>query len=102
MAHTPGTWTLMIDVHSEEQMKETPKMAPRYGWIWAGRDIKNGEIGVVVASEPIFDDTDEADLRLTAAAPELLAACKEALGNNEDPITSAILRAAIAKAEGQP
>jgi len=102
MAHTPGNWTLEINIYNKKELDADPKMATRYGWIWAGRDIKNGEIGVVVASEPIFDDTDEADLRLTAAAPELLAACKEALGNNEDPITSAILRAAIAKAEGQP
>lgn len=42
-----------------------------------------------------------ANAHLIAAAPELLDACRQALGCDLDPATNALIRAAITKAEGR-
>lgn len=42
----------------------------------------------------------EAVFRLIAAAPDLLEACRQALGCDLDPNTIALIRAAIARATG--
>lgn len=54
-----------------------------------------------------YDDQGKADLTLAAAAPDLLAACIDAVAAFEIEVpngnpTIAALRAAIAKAKGQP
>ncbi len=52
---------------------------------------------------PFFETKDEGRARLTAAAPDLLAACKDALGafTNNNAIDWSDLERAIAKAEGR-
>jgi hypothetical protein len=59
-------------------------------------------IAVCFATNQDFNNPEIIDnARLIAAAPDLLEACKVALENNEDRITANLLRAAIAKAEGE-
>ncbi len=79
--HTPGPWVLTPDPN---------------GWTLESN-------GASVTAKP-FDSSDN-DARLIAAAPDLLAACKLALANFEAHADGlgcqAVLRAAIAKAEGR-
>lgn len=90
--HTPGPW--------------------RYE-IWGGADFQQGVVesvqaGLVVCNIPKFDVINHgqiavADARLIAAAPDLLAAAKDAflalpMTKHNEPINAA-LKAAIAKAE---
>ena len=90
--HTPGPWILdapsrRMDRHDEPEF----------------RDYHHIDAGV-----GFFDDTEgfgitgfmsEADARLITAAPDLLAACKRALGEMRDYGGTEYLRAAIKKAE---
>lgn len=105
MAHTLGPWELEIDIHEPEK-KADEKMIPTYAWIWAGDDSGKRKISTVVM-RMIRDDTDVANMKLIAAAPELLAACKAALHrlydlDDEKPSPSELyaqIESAIAKAE---
>jgi hypothetical protein len=96
--HTAGTWQVAGVRHSGDL-----KIGPNARLHFVGPD------GDAVAA--VFFDMKTgrgiADARLIAAAPDLLEACKEALGLlladgfTEDQNTPALLIAAIAKAEGR-
>lgn len=83
---------------TNEQAKHTPgpweaKLEGAWGWC-----VKAGKRYIA------FRIHKEADTRLIAAAPELLAACKQAEWQYEqlgDSKAIKMLRAAIAKAEGR-
>jgi hypothetical protein len=84
MSHTPGPW----------------KVADRFH-VWTA-DKVGCEVAAVCV-ENLDDDglgQADADARLIAAAPDLLAACKLALTAGDQQYVQFILRAAIAKAEG--
>lgn len=89
MSFTPGTWTL----HGEGSMR-----------VCDGRH--DTEQGCQTLAEAEFLNMDrkvaEANARLIAAAPELLAALKDVLGTSELPSCLERNRAvsAVAKAEG--
>ena len=103
--HTPGPWIHMNDAAALRQgiLRDGPgahQLVGKVGrwWILAPRDPHGWS-----------DGDEEADARLIAAAPDLLAACYTALhfAANIDPWwepshqqTVATLRAAIAKARG--
>jgi hypothetical protein len=84
--HTPGPWFVGT------------------GWIGAG-EIREGRVIARVDNYPYGDS--EANIRLLAAAPELLEALRSAIkvlrwaGGNEERVYDAAV-AAIAKAEGRP
>jgi hypothetical protein len=89
--HTPGPWHIGVrTAHSK-------------------RDIYGEQGELVALADAVFTDlaTAQVNARLIAAAPELLEALKIALaamvtmhGENTDPGQMAIMRHAIAKAEG--
>lgn len=89
-AHTAGSWTVKENELGHPTIKA---MRGSVSWTIATCDFAGGLC--------------EANARLIAAAPELLDAAKRcymlftALGHYDDPQLEA-LRAAIAKAEGQP
>lgn len=87
--HTPGPWN-----HGEDGFVYSP-------------------CGKYTLADPHYADLDiderEANARLIAAAPELLAACEQALkvvdahrraSGGDGDITAALIRSAIAKAKG--
>lgn len=87
MPHTPGPWHVN---NNFPWLVNGPPEAP----------------GVIVDTKEHCDDEAEANARLIAAAPELLEACKMALledcydfGASGAP---EVIRAAIAKAQGEP
>lgn len=83
MAHTPGPWVVVQ--HPD-------------GWTIQNRATG---AGACVASQ--YGDSNEANARLIAAAPDLLAALKDAvnwLDDFDDNETLTAARAAILKAEG--
>lgn len=95
--HTPGPWYIQHNTQFWEVRASTPD-----GWgLWLGDSCASSCDGDMPLGE--------ANARLMAAAPCLLAACKyalarfmhgpEAITNPNDPIMSD-LRAAITKAEG--
>lgn len=87
VTHTPGPWEAHVDDSA----------------IWV--DPPNANEAVICELQPrdadAFTDEDEANARLISAAPDLLSACKLALGAFErnDNIDWGELEAAIAKAE---
>lgn len=83
--YTPGPWGYEYEPDGDNH------------WIWsAGGDR-------VATAFPFSTRTTKANARLIAAAPELLEACKSAEWNSLDlpAHTTALLRAAIAKATGE-
>jgi hypothetical protein len=89
--HTPGPWSFMdTSSWSLEQRSNGPSSVCHVG------DF------TIVTDDPSYEfhGTDEADARLIAAAPELLATCKLALDAFEKrhAIDWDVLEAAIAKA----
>lgn len=98
--HTPGPWDVEIDERIDE----------RGLYYVAGYNIHSREDGAVVGIEGICcGPRDEANARLIAAAPELLAACAGLLdalrtsgvSNGAIRFAEDQARAAIAKAEGR-
>ena len=99
--HTPGPWEARI-WNGEEW--------PEKRWSVGRVD----DLGTCVCISPRYaDPTDLTDARLIAAAPELLDALREAwewidnwsppfTEDDEWPSTAEKIKAAIAKAEGQP
>ena len=97
-AHTPGPWI------GKTQSVHTADGRPIVNSIWIPPQPPKGP-GVALQTEA------DANLRLIAAAPDLLAALKTVLSSDmaqrveydrEEPSdTLAIVRAAIAKAEGR-
>ena len=67
-AHTPGPWDRNI------------KPASKYPTVWSGR---NTHVAYVAVSAAMDDAEIEANIRLIAAAPELLAALEELLAHIE-------------------
>ena len=104
MKHTPGPWFLSPDEHEDEP----------FNGAW-NITVPNRTIASV-APYDFADDTNEANARLIAAAPEMLEALKDALAyfsdredadhngrtfvGNEEMRLATALRAAIAKASG--
>lgn len=86
--HTPGPWTFVPDDREDGIL----------GVVW-GEGWPIAEI----YSDILDPEEAEADTRLIAAAPELLAACQQAEWNSLDlpPFVVEQLRAAIAKATGE-
>jgi hypothetical protein len=103
-AHTPGPWRK----ETTRTLDDAPISFLRLDWA-----IRNGsdDNGAVIAHIPMQDDLilqSEANARLIAAAPDLLAALRNLLDASERYIFSdeclrerEAARAAIAKAEGQ-
>lgn len=106
--HTPGPWVV--------ERQQVNQMGTAIGEPIAvvGGPATGEKVGFVVGRTcdygPHGDEQTAANARLIAAAPDLLEACKDALGamvaeygSNPPPFVSATfdnLRAAIAKAEG--
>lgn len=82
--HTPGPWFVSRKHEVGPRSKED--------------DQSNG---MIVPLADVYGDNRNQDAILIAAAPELLEACRQALGCDLDPATNALIRAAIAKAEGR-
>lgn len=80
--HTPGPW--VID--------------PCWD-ILGNTDDGNGMV-CQITTDAVPRAEAEANARLIAAAPDLLEACRQALGCDLDPNTIALIRAAIARATG--
>lgn len=106
-AHTPGPWTVSLDEEEHTWSIDARKGERRLGYPrWMGLALVFGS-----EDEPhIGDPIGEANARLIAAAPQMLAAMKEVFRlANESPlkaigITSDAmrdLRAAISAAEGK-
>jgi hypothetical protein len=106
--HTPGPWTLLIHVEGDPVLNVIRDGTEKYrGSITSAKwiaeldaDSLDGECG-----------ENEANARLIAAAPDLLAACEAVLSNldhlsdvwGQEGVTRTVqdrLRAAIAKAKG--
>lgn len=89
MSHTPGPWEAFDEWESMDDYLSPPEGEPPM--------VKIGDICYVV---PTNDDA-----HLIAAAPELLEALEEIIGNGRDAeldsFTVQIARAAIAKAKGE-
>jgi len=94
--HTPGSWSVLL--HSEgEQVLNVIAGEPTYTgtgakakWIAELDDSSlEGEYG-----------ENEANARLIAAAPDLLEACRIAMGSVQEDATRLIIKAAIDKATG--
>ena len=90
--HTPGPWSRNI------------KPAHKYVTVWSGR---NTHVAYVATGAPLSNDEIEANIRLIAAAPELLEALKALRAavveyEDDDDLDAAKYGAddAIAKAEG--
>ncbi len=85
--HTPGRWRIGAGfqclVDSDEGI------------------IARTDVSVFHGDQSARDAQNRANARLIAAAPDLLAACKEALLGCTDEFIPPILRAAISKAEGK-
>ena len=87
VGHTPGPWVADVAYFDGK---------PSCLRIHAGR-----EFIALVVEDGEFDVNSEADARLIAAAPEMLAALREILRSGLCPSDAALARAAIAKATGQ-
>ena len=91
-AHTPGPW---VSVHTHPN----PDVRAKIAYIEGGRHRRPLEIATVYRCDS--DAEQEANARLIAAAPELLAVARKALDawtGDGPPIDLDELRAAIAKA----
>ena len=84
MSHTPGPWHVESICHQWD--------------VWSGIEIELGGRGETL----IVECDKEADARLIAAAPDLLAACEALMDLHDGRSVRAIVmaRAAIAKARG--
>jgi hypothetical protein len=96
--HTPGPWTVDEEILHEGKLH----VAGRSATVEAG---DKGICKLIRHSQSTHDPVSEANARLIAAAPDLLAACEAALGivadcNEYDgfPEVFAQIRTAIAKA----
>ncbi|NIS53107.1 MAG: hypothetical protein GWN94_18705 [Phycisphaerae bacterium] len=96
--HTPGPWEYVYDV-SYTGMPDLPEPDYEYGRI-------SSKLRWSIAT--IYPDAEEwhANMRLIAAAPDLLDACEQAVLHIQAGILNAhdmsdILHAAIAKAKGE-
>lgn len=92
--HTPGHW----------EARPWPREEGKFQ-IWGSHPGSKGStfrawVASVRAGE-LSDETNEANARLIAAAPELLAALWKIAGDTYDDNAEKIARAAIAKAEGR-
>jgi len=102
--HTAGPWAAEVpppDAYTDPDILLDPSVA-----FWIAETRPAGEVLAHILQTSQGDA--EANARLIAAAPDLLAACRVALGpaahfatefDDEEPWNA--LRAAIAKAEGQ-
>lgn len=99
--HTPGPWAVDAGPHDARGRRHLCIRPGQTGWLIAS-----------LRDEPGWGEGDpsqraEANARLIAAAPDLLAACIEALGmlpdcdNAHADVVMALIEAAIAKAEGR-
>lgn len=85
-AHTPGPWTVVLDEASADPLR-----------VFQDDGTGNGDHIKLIAGDPESD----ANLRLIASAPELLAALKAVVSvADRDTDEFAAARAAIAKATG--
>lgn len=91
--HTPGPWTA-----HEPQDQEHPGHKT-YGWLVSHNSGVGGRSQLVSGYSPIAPLC-EADARLIAAAPDLLAALQDIAAHSHDTQAASIARVAIAKAEG--
>lgn len=97
MSHTPGPWRPVKNPFRNE------------GWfVLAGEGAEGASVSAMIASQSISQGQfkTEADARLIAAAPELLAALKEVIANHcgNDKLfcgSCTDARRMIAKAEGR-
>lgn len=93
MTHTPGTWKIGDTTY--------PRSVWGVGEIPVYADLPNGH-WQTLARLPGTGPVTEANARLIAAAPDLLAACRIAAEYSSlDGDDSRAIRAAIAKAEGR-
>lgn len=109
--HTPGPWQFYVPAEWDDVKRDAKQYAPRKVFrISASNEVRvrrpeSGYIGLVFKSHPNEPDPTEANVRIMATAPELLAACKAAeafIGGDGDPVEQAVvlrlLNAVIAKA----
>lgn len=90
--HTPGPWKVgRLPLRLEVDENPIPLIYTHDGGL---------EIAQVRTSAPEPGER-EANARLIAAAPDLLAACKAALDMGDEFEAEKMIRAAIAKAEGK-
>ncbi len=94
MKHTPGPW----------EVRKERKSDPTLGWFHGVFQVMGNDPFRAGGICGLFSWGEEcADADLIAAAPDLLAACKEALTRvpEESKVIGPMLRAAIDKAEGR-
>jgi hypothetical protein len=105
--HTPGPYYVVPDPG-----QDCPECGNEIGesWMVAWKSLSGGYVGLATV---MADDREEANARLFAAAPELLAACELALsrptvvrGEGQwamlNPADLDAIRAAVAKAKANP
>jgi hypothetical protein len=94
--HTPGPWRWLSADTLVGDHGHRPVVLTRWRKGLAQRDPEGGLLRTF--------DPDSPDARLIAAAPDLLAALKVVTNTDDhaDPEVRATVRAAIAKAEGEP
>jgi hypothetical protein len=100
--HTPGPWVRSPKAYDTEDWSPTRADAE---WIVLGSEREDLPVAII-CGDYIVDDSArlEANARLITAAPDMLAALKEARGLLDGilyPECFAQICAAIAKAEGQ-
>jgi hypothetical protein len=96
--HTPGPWGIAISISNLGFVEVRDKDG-------LGKNILASVGGNCLshhAGSPVMPDEALANARLVAAAPDLLAACEAALKGVLDPDARKQMKAAVAKAKGQP
>lgn len=83
--HTPGPWAVCETICKGNRV--------------LGVTVDDGKSGFPIAELSNTSGRDRADAHLIAAAPDLLAACKDCMENRGD--WGAAMAAALAKAEGR-
>lgn len=93
--HTPGPWTMHPRGKDGAEVRAITSVA------WCGIALTHGVSG----SQVIRADEAQANARLIAAAPDLLAACELMLTvyglSQEAPHATDVMRAAVARAKGE-
>jgi hypothetical protein len=101
MTHTPGPWTI-----GERHRLPDTDTGEQWGYTLTAvgsttlEQVLGATFHVATVGANPGDAECEANARLIAAAPELLAACKLALTAGDQQYVQFILRDVIAKAEG--
>jgi hypothetical protein len=101
--HTPGPWVAIDDYEVSVDAESNIGNEIAAWWVVGNPDVGNGEVAAILHFYGSEEAQADANARLIAAAPELLAAAKELLNWPHDgPEPSRLwdaLLAAIAKAE---